>query len=264
MIRQASTDISVSRQVNAAAGATCSITRDSPTRAALHVVATGGYVAAKWCLSPVFYLARRSGWTGRWPRRLDAAINRVVLPLTERADNARRCDVTPTLRPGDPIPDLSVRFADGAPCSIRSLCDRPLLLVLIRGSWCVYSRLHLADLNAMLTRFEAANIRVVAVSSYPEANEWQALGVRIPVAVDPDGALFSAFGVRLDQWMETAWGRVLPHESAFLFDAAGRLIAADVRRVSGYHTGQTFLSGDEWLRIVNSHNGSLPGQPTVS
>jgi hypothetical protein len=44
----------------------------------------------------------------------------------------------------------------------------------------------------------------------------------------------------------------VPHESAFLFDASGRLIVADVRRVSGYHTRQTFLSGEEWLRITNT------------
>ena len=236
----------------AAAGGACSIARYSPTRVAFHLVGSASYIAAKWCTSPVFYLARRAGWRGEWPRRLDAAINRAVMPLTEEPDDRTRCDVTPTLRRGDPIPDVPVRLADGTPRSIRSFSDRPLLLVPLRGSWCPYSRLHLADLNAALSRLEAANVGVLAVSSHPDADLWQGWGVRIPVAGDPDGALFRALGVRVEHWMETAWGRVLPHESVFLFDASGRLIAADVRRVSSYHTRQTFLSGEEWLRIIHT------------
>jgi peroxiredoxin len=162
--------------------------------------------------------------------------------------------VTPSLRPGDPIPDVPVDLPDGTRRSLRSFSDRALLLVPVRGGWCPYSRLHLADLNALLPRFEAANVRVLAVSSYADADLWRGWGVRVPIACDPDGALFRALGVRVEDWMNTAWGRILPHESAFLFDAAGRLIAADVRRVSSYHTRQTFLSGEEWLRIVHNPN----------
>jgi len=236
----------------AAAGEACTIARYSPPRVALHMVGSGGYIGAKWCVSPVFYLARRAGWKGEWPRRLDAAINRAVMPMTEEPDDRTRCDVTPALRPGDPIPDIPVRLADGTSRSIRSFSDGSLLLVAMRGSWCPYSRLHLADLQAALPRLEAANVRVLAVSSYPDADLWRGWGVRIPIACDPDGALFRALGVRVEDWMNTAWGRVLPHESVFLFDASGRLIAADVRRVSSYHTRQTFLSGEEWLRIVHN------------
>src|SRR6266571_4608573 len=244
--------MSVERKVNtAAAGGVCSIARHSPTQLALHLVGSGGYIGAKWCLSPVFYAARQAGWKGRWPRRLDATINRTVMPMTETPDDRARCDVTPALRPGDPIPDVPVRLADGTLRSVRSFADRPLLLVPVRGSWCPYSRLHLADLNAALPRLEAAKVRVLAVSSHPDADLWQGWGVRIPVASDSDGALFRALGVRVEHWMDRAWGRVLPYESAFLFDASGRLIAADVRRVSSYRMRQTFLSGEEWLRIVH-------------
>jgi len=244
--------MSVERQMSTVASGECTIARYSPPRVAFHLVGSGGYIAAKWCLSPVFYLARQAGWTGEWPRRLDAAINRAVMPLTERPDDRARCDVTPALRPGDPIPDVPVRLADGTPRSLRSFSGRPLLLVALRGSWCPYSRLHLADLNAALPRLEAENVRVLAVSSHADADLWQGWGVRIPVASDPDGALFRALGIRFEYWMETAWGRVVPYESAFLFDASGLLIAADVRRVSSYHTRQTFLSGEEWLRIVHN------------
>lgn len=247
--------MSVERQMSTAASGECSIARYSPARVAFHMVGSGGYIAAKWCLSPVFYLARQAGWRGEWPRRLDAAINRAVMPLTESPDDRARCDVNPTLRRGDPIPDVPVRLADGTSRSIRSFSDRPLLLVPLRGSWCPYSRLHLADLNAALPRLEAANVRVLAVSNYADADLWQGWGVRIPVAGDPDGTLFRALGVRVEHWMDTAWGRVLPYESAFLFDASGRLIAADVRRVSSYRPRQTFLSGEEWLRIV--HNQTM-------
>lgn len=236
----------------AEAGEMCSLARYSPARVAVHMVGSGGYIAAKWCASPGFYLARQAGWRGKWPRRLDAAINRAVMPMTEEPDDRARCDVTPALRPGDPIPDVPVLLPDGTSRSIRSFSEGPLLLVPLRGSWCPYSRLHLADLNAALPRLEAANVRVLAVSSHPDADLWRGWGVRIPVAGDPDGALFRALGVRVEHWMDTAWGRILPYESAFLFDASGRLVAADVRRVSSYRTRQTFLSGEEWLRIVHN------------
>jgi peroxiredoxin len=244
--------MSVERQMSTPASReVCSLARHSPAQVAFHMVGSGGYIGAKWCLSPVFYVARQAGWKGQWPRRLDAKINRTVMPMTESPDDRARCDVTPTLRRGDPIPDVPVRLADGTSRSIRSFADRPLLLVPVRGSWCPYSRLHLADLTAALPRLEAANVRVLAVSSHPDADLWQAWGVRVPVVADPDGALFRALGVRVQHWMDTAWGRVLPYESAFLFDASGRLVAADVRRVSSYRMRQTFLSSEEWLRIVH-------------
>lgn len=234
-------------------GTACTIAPHSPARAAVHAASYGGHIAFKWLLAPGFYVARRAGWRGTWPRRLDAACNLALLPLTERPDDRLRVDVAPAVRTGDPIPDVEVRLADGTSRSLRSFSDRPLLLVLLRGSWCAYSRLHMADLNAALPRLEAANVRVLAVSSYADTDWWRSRGVRIATAVDPDGALFAALGLRVEHFMETAWGRVLPHESAFLFDAAGRFVTADVRRVSGYRTKQSFLSGEQWLRIVHAH-----------
>jgi len=217
------------------------------------MVGIAGYIGVKWVLAPGFYLARGAGWKASWPRRLDQACNLAVMPLTEGPDDQVRCDVTPTLRVGDPMPDVAVRLADGTACPIRSFTGRPLLLVLVRGSWCPYSRLHLADLNAVLPRLEAANVRVLAVSNQADADWWRRRGVRVPIAADPDGVLFAALGMRVEAFMETAWGRVVPHEGALLFDAAGRFVTADVRRVSGYRTEQSFLSGEQWLRIVHAH-----------
>jgi peroxiredoxin len=228
------------------------IARHTPAQAALHTVGTGGYLALKWTLAPGFYVARRAGWKGTWPRRFDARCGLAVMPLTEGPDDALRCDLAPAIRAGDAIPDVAVRFADGTSRSLRAFAGRPLLLVLVRGSWCPYSRLHLADLNAALPGLEAANIRVLAVSSYSDADWWRGHGVRVPFAFDPEGALFTALGLRVEHFMETAWGRVLPHESAFLFDASGRFLVADVRRVSGYRTKQSFLSGGQWLRIART------------
>jgi len=234
-------------------GTACTIARHSPARAAVHAASYGGHIAFKWLLAPGFHVARRAGWRGTWPRRLDAACNLALLPMTERPDDRLRADVAPAVRTGDPIPDVEVRLADGTSRSVRSFAGRPLLLVLVRGNWCAYSRLHLADLNAALPRLEAANVRVLAVSSYASADWWSSRGIRIPVALDPEGALFAALGVRLDDFMDNAWGRVLPHESAFLFDASGRFVIADIRVVSGYRTRQSFLSGEQWIRIVQAH-----------
>jgi peroxiredoxin len=210
---------------------------------------SAGYLTFKWLMAPWLWLARRFGWNGTWPRRLDAAVNRVALPLTESADQQPRSDVQPSVGLGASLPDLPLRFDDGSTRSLLTLRGQPLLLALIRGSWCSYSRLHVADLAAAAPELEACGIRMLAVSSYDDIAWWRRHGVGIPMATDPEGRLFGALGLRTQAWLDQAWGRITPHESVLLFDAAGRLVAMDVRQVSGYRRGQTFLSAQEWIRI---------------
>jgi peroxiredoxin len=228
------------------------IRRDAVLPLAGRVVATTAYILAKWIASPVLLIFRRVRWRGTWPRRLDAAANLACLPLTETPDRRERQDVTPSLAPGDLVPDVPVSLAGGKKRSLRSFAGRPLLLALVRGNWCSYSRMHLTDLCAAAPRLTAAGVELLAVSSHAEEEWWGSHGVTIPIGADPDGALFRALGVRVDTWLETAWGRVLPHESVFLFDASGRLVAADVRRVSSTRPGQTFLSADYWVELAQS------------
>lgn len=217
---------------------------------AARLALAGAYLVAKRIVSPPLYLARRFGYSGSWPERLDAALNRTCLPLTERPDNEVRLDVEPKLAVGDPVPDVPVTFPDGSRRSVLSSTRPPVLVVLARGSWCSYSRLHLADLEAASSRFSAAGVSLLVVTNRADAAWWHSRQVRIPLASDPDGSLFGAMGVRVDSWIEIAWGRIIPHESAFFFDSDGRLAAADVRRVSSTRPGQSFLSAERWLKIA--------------
>jgi len=218
-------------------------------QASLHVVATAAYLLPKLTVSPVLYLLRRAGLPPFIPRRIDSAANRLVLPLTERPDSARRLDVEPALRQGDRLPDVSVCGADGYSRPLRSFAA-PLLVVFLRGSWCSYSRLHAADVAGRASAFAAAGVHVLLVSSDGTDRAWQNLKLPLSIAADPFGDVFDAFGINLRSPIEFAWGRVLPHESAFLFDAERRLVACDVRRVSGVTPGQSFLSADAWLDIA--------------
>ena len=228
------------------------IRRHAPLARAAHTAATAGYLIAKWVASPFLYVSRHVGWNGTWPSALDASCNLACLPLTEGPDERERRDVTPSLAPGDPLPEVSISLGGGERRSLRSFVGRPLLLALVRGNWCSYSRMHLTDLSAAAPRLSALGIQVLAVSRDATAEWWESRGVTIPIAADPEGAVFGALGVRVDSWMETAWGRVLPHESVFLFDESGRLVTADVRQVSGTQPRQTFLSAERWVQLAQS------------
>lgn len=219
---------------------------------ATHMAATTGYFVAKWVASPFLYTLRHAGWDGTWPRRLDATLNLACLPLTEAPDQHERRDVTPSLVPGDHLPEISISLGGGEKRSLRSFTGRPLLLALVRGNWCSYSRLHLSDLSAAAPRLSQLGVQLLAVSSDAESEWWESHGVAIPIAADPEGAVFRALGVHVDSWLETAWGRVLPHESVFLFDASGRLVAADVRQVRSTRPRQTFLSGERWVELAQT------------
>src|SRR5438552_11198720 len=146
-----------------------SIRRDALFPLVGRVVATTVYILAKWMASPFLLISRRAGWRGTWPRRLDAALNLACLPLTEAPDRHSRRDVTPSLAPGDLVPDIPVSLVGGETRSLRSFAGRPLLLALVRGNWCSYSRMHLTDLCGAAPRFAAAGVQLLAVSSRVEA-----------------------------------------------------------------------------------------------
>ena len=226
------------------------IHNDPPLRMAARLLLSGLYVIVKRAASPLLHVARQYGYSASWPRHLDAAVNRACLPLTERPDDEIHLDVAPRLGIGDLVPEVPVIGPDGSLRSLSVCAKPPMLVVLARGSWCSYSRLHLADLDALSGAFEQAGVSLIAVTNQSDVSWWRAHGVRIPLASDPDGAVFRAMGVQVDSWVERAWGRVIPHESAFLFDSAGRLAAADVRQVSSTRPGQRFLSAKRWLAIV--------------
>lgn len=212
------------------------------------------YIIFKYIISPILYLAKMIGLRSSFPSKIDATINKLALPLTERPDRLQRMDVEPRIKKGDPLPSIQLTFPNGEKYNLNEYAKGPLLLIFVRGSWCSYSRLHLSDIIANKRKFEIAGIELLAVSAYADQDWWRNNGIDIPMYIDADGHLFKAFGIQVKTWMEYAWGRNLPHESVFLFDQNGNLEFLDVRKVSGILPGQRFLGSDMLLERISNFN----------
>ncbi|GLU42650.1 hypothetical protein Musp01_02740 [Muricauda sp. NBRC 101325] len=100
--------------------------------------------------------------------------------------------------------------------------------------------------------FGQNGVYLMAISSYDDHIKWESMGIHIPMCVDAKGDVFDAFGIQIKSWTAYAWGRILPHESAFLFDGNKQLVAFDVRKVSGIQPGQKFLGSNAWLQIIKT------------
>jgi len=217
----------------------------------IFIVASGVYIILKYITSPFIYLFKRMGYTFNSLTRWDASINRVILPLTESADKTEKLDVKTRLKKGDKLPSMRITFSDGSLGRLNEFTKSPLLLIFMRGSWCSYSRLHLSDLIVRKEEFEKAGISLLAITSYEDQDWWLSKGIDIPICIDKKGEIFDKFGIRVETWMEFAWGRIVPHESAFLFDSNGVLVESDVRKVSSIFPGQKFLGSERWLEIAH-------------
>jgi len=229
------------------------IHRDHPLMLGLRFPMTGAWILVRLLLVPVLYVPYRLGWSMRWAHEIDAFIKRSCFPLTESSASQAAQEVAPKLELGDTIPDEEVVLGDRA-VSLRTLAkDGPLLLVLYRGNWCPYSRLHLANLAASSSQFETAGITVLGVTAYSRAWWWRSKGVAFPMVDDPTGKIFDAMGVRAPASLPNrVWGKLVPHESVFLFDRGGKLLACDVRRLSSYKVGQRFLSAERILELAGA------------
>jgi peroxiredoxin len=210
------------------------------------------YIILKFIISPFLYVLKVLGLRSSIPKQLDVFMNRNFLPLTEKADRFERLDVKPKLKIGDTIPSVQLKFSDGKTLLLNEYTNTPLLIIFIRGSWCSYSRLHLADIISRKENFENAGIKLLAITAYNDQDWWNNHGIDIPMSIDPEGEIFKVFGVQIDSWIEYAWERNLPHESVFLFDKNGVLLFNDVRKVSSIFPGQRFLGSSTILEHTNT------------
>ncbi len=233
------------------------IRRHSPFIAAVRTPLSAIWIGIRFLLLPVLWLRYRMGSRMNWAFATDACMKRLLYPLTEGADETPRRDVeVPPALLAPPSPGAANGWARVSPHPVdleRFANGRPLLLILYRGSWCPYSRLHLTDLATVAQRLDELGVAVLAVSARNHAKWWHARGIALDFAADPDGDLFRAMGVRIEPPLaHRVWGMLLPHESVFLFDRNGNLVAADVRRLSATKTRQTFLSSTRWLTIAHA------------
>lgn len=209
------------------------------------------YIILKFIISPFLYVMKTIGLRSSFPTRLDSSINRFALPLTERSDSIKHLDIKPKLHKGDTLPSVQLKFSDGKTGLLNKYTETPLLIIFIRGSWCSYSRLHLADVMSNKDKFENAGIKLLAITGYKDEEWWRSNGIDIPMCIDLEGNIFKTFGIQIDSWIEYAWGRNIPHESVFLFDKNGILVLSDVRKVNSILPGQRFLGSNTLLENAN-------------
>lgn len=219
----------------------------------LRMPLTGAWIITRLLLVPILYIPYRLGWTKGWLHEIDAFVKRQLFPLTERPDLAWVQQVEPRIGIGDSIPEFTVTGAEGEVELPALTRDRPLLLILYRGNWCPYSRLHMTNLAGSYERFEQAGIGVLGVTTNSRAAWWRSKGVRFPMADGPTGQLYDLMGVKVKPSLPNrVWGTTMPHESVFLFDRGGQLVACDTRQLSSTKIGQTFLAADAILQLATA------------
>lgn len=206
------------------------------------------YIIPKFVISPFLYLFRKLGFQSSIPKKLDATINKMFLPLTEKPDSNEQMDIQSKIQIGDTLPPIELKFLDGSTKRLNNYSQKSLLMIFVRGSWCSYSRLHMADIMSNIDKFHNAGIALLAITAYKDQEWWNSNGINIPFCIDEAGEVFEAFGIQIDSWVEYAWSRTLPHESVFLFNDNGELVFNDVRKVSGILPGQRFLGSSTLLK----------------
>ncbi len=227
-----------------------SIRRHAAIVAKLRMPLAGLWIAARFLLVPALFVPFKCGSRMRWAFALDSFVKRIFYPLTEQPDSVRQNAIGASVPVR--LPDIPIEV-EGNSVSLADFArDRRVLLVLYRGSWCPYSRLHLTDLARIASEFKRRNTTVLAVSAHDHSAWWRSKGVHFTFGADPEGRLFAAMGVKIEPpFMHRVWGLLLPHESVFLFEN-NTLIASDIRRLSSIKSHQTFLDSRQWLDEITS------------
>ena len=218
----------------------------------ISVALSGGYTVVKYALTPFLYLISKIADTDKFAYNFDASINQRILPLTEKPDQTFRQDFKPSIKAGDPAPEVELGTTGGF--SFPKLWEgKKLLLLLFRGNWCSYSRLHLQDFSNYREAFDEVSVHILAVTAEEEKEWWHAHGIDLQILADPRGDLFEALGVKSNVGIDLIWGRVLPYESVYLFDEKGYLLDTDIRYVSSIKLGQKFSGASSWLKKIISN-----------
>jgi peroxiredoxin len=226
---------------------------------------SGAWIAVRFMLVPILWIPYRLGANMNHAFIVDSFMKRMLFPLTEQADQVVVRSEIPANLPNVKVthlksfPDPTTNARNGVARHARTVGDdpitlkefargRPLFLIVYRGSWCPYARLHLADFVSIVDELEDLGVAVIAVSAHNHYTWWWSKGVRLSFAADPAGDLFRALGVYSQSPLaHRVWGLLLPAESVFFFDADGKLVIADVRQLSSTKIKQTFCAAEKWL-----------------
>jgi peroxiredoxin len=104
------------------------------------------------------------------------------------------------VKAGDRAPHFLLSDQDGNSVSSRDLLDKgPLVVSFYRGVWCPYCNLELQALNEVLSKLQAYDTNVVAISPQVQVNSRKSVRVNnlsFPVLNDKGNETAAAFGLR--------------------------------------------------------------------
>ncbi len=130
------------------------------------------------------------------------------------------CDSAPPPAEGDApgTPVLAGSSSEGGRFTLREVAGAPALLLFVRGSYCPLCQERLRTAAVYLGAYEAAGIRVVAVTlDPPDQARATAKELDLPFPlVSVDAATFQRWGLRPP-------GQSMPRPGDFVLDAAGRV-----------------------------------------
>ncbi|MBV9492144.1 MAG: TlpA family protein disulfide reductase [Verrucomicrobia bacterium] len=115
------------------------------------------------------------------------------------------------LKPGDPLPPLSLTYLDERPDT-----QHKPLLVEFWATWCPPCRRSIPHLNEVYARYRAQGLQVIGITeedAQTVTRFQQQIPIQYPVAIDTPRDLYTRFGVD-----------GIPH--AFLVDRSGKVVWA--------------------------------------
>lgn len=126
---------------------------------------------------------------------------------------------SPAPRPGDPAPEVVLPDAHGTPVSLVGLRGTPVMLVFFPFAFSPICRSELGELRDSIEEFDAAGVRLLAVSCDPRHalrawSEEEGFGFDLLSDFWPHGAAARSFGV-----FDDASGMAV--RGSFLVDADG-------------------------------------------
>lgn len=150
-------------------------------------------------------------------------------------------DISPILI-GEVVPDMQLYTSSGDSMSLKSIVNKPTVLVFYRGGWCPYCNAHLSELNTIENDIIKLGYQVVAISpddiiNLPETAD--KVKMKYQVYSDKGAKLIQALGLgfkledayrgRIARNTKGEVAQVLPVPAALILDEKGTVVMEYIR-----------------------------------